>query len=212
MLISFEFYSTLGYFLINNFFTNTFLVSLLMQFQPRTAAWRHKYKTDCSSKSLLVYDRTQVLKMMLGQSSSVRVCVIYIVYIWTNLFKQLVTKCTKGTAQMKEHRVFLLYSIFLVFLYKSISPLPLPVICLDPPPHLPPPHHHQCHISLRPLLLSSVLPHPSLFLPSPAQFISLHLLPPLSSLRCFVNTVRWPALTRSEHTAVPTSPQWPFAC
>lgn len=74
----------------------------------------------------------------------------------TNLFKLLITKDTKGTALMKEHRVFLsqlLCSIFLVlfsvFFYKCI----LPSLCLSYC-RLPPPHHHQCHPSLRPLLLS----------------------------------------------------------
>lgn len=49
----------------------------------------------------------------------------------------------------------------------------MPVICLNPLPRLPLPHHNQCHLSLHPPFHS--YPICLLFFRSPAQLISLHL-------------------------------------
>lgn len=128
---------------------------------------------------------------------------------------QTVIRCIKAITKNKwkntgfffhNPRIQYFLSLFLSSLINlSLAPLTMPVICLNPLPRLPLPHHNQCHLSLHPPFHS--YPICLLFFRSPAQLISLHL-----PSRPHTHTAQWPVLTRYKHThaAVPTSSHWPL--
>ncbi len=140
---------------------------------------------------------------------------------WTREHKPFLTACYEtyqrdNKSWNERTRVIFLYTsctqYFLsLFLSSFINLSYTPSACHLPSPPFQPFSTSSPSMSSLPPLASPFLPHLSYF---SSLSCSIHLSPssfPWSSHR-FVNTVRWPALTRytHAHTAVPTSPQWPL--